>query len=72
MDPDRCARAAVALNDGAIVTPAEDGTYRVESFTGDGEYLVDLDRRTCSCPDAAFRGETCKHVLAVALARGLS
>lgn len=73
MDPDRVARAAVALEDGtAHVEPAGPGTYRVPSFTGEGTYTVDLKRRSCTCPDSAYRGETCKHLLAVALVRGLS
>lgn len=73
LDPDRCARAAAVLTEGVARTRpgTEPGTWRVRSFTGDGEYVVDLERQTCTCPDARFHGTRCKHVLAVALVRGL-
>lgn len=72
MDPQRVARAAEAIRDGeAHVEPAGDGTFRVRSFTGDATYTVQLTpERTCTCPDAAYRGvETCKHIAAALLER---
>lgn len=69
MDPQRVARAAEAIRDGtAHVDPADDGTFRVRSFTRDAEYRVCLEPRSCTCPDHQFRGvQTCKHVAAVLL-----
>lgn len=72
LDPARVARAARAIRDGdARVEPADDGTFRVRSFTTDAvEYRVRLDPRSCTCPDHRYRGvTTCKHV-AAALLRG--
>ena len=32
-------------------------------------YHVDADEGTCDCPDHLYRGERCKHIRAVELAR---
>lgn len=73
LDPDRVARAAVALEDGrARIEPTGPGEYRVGSFSTPGrEYRVRLADRDCDCPDSLYRGATCKHVALVALLRGL-
>jgi hypothetical protein len=47
------------------VRPLRDGRYVVE--TDHGTYVVDLDARTCTCPDHAIRGSRCKHLRRVAL-----
>lgn len=74
VDPSRAARAAEALRDGDVRIEAGDrpGTYTVTSFTRARTYTVHLDDRTCTCPDAAYRGSTCKHQLAVILTAGLN
>ena len=70
LDPDRVARAAEALAAGEvrIRSGEEPGTFVVGSFSGDDSYLVDLERRTCTCPDATYHEGTCKHLAAVLLA----
>jgi hypothetical protein len=47
------------------VRPLRDRRYVVE--TEGGTYVVDLDRRTCTCPDHAIRGSRCKHLRRVAI-----
>jgi hypothetical protein len=47
------------------VRPLRDGRYAVE--TAGGTYVVDLDARTCTCPDHRLRGARCKHLRRVAL-----
>jgi hypothetical protein len=43
-----------------------DGPYwLVPSQMGNSKYLVDEERRTCTCPDWEDRREPCKHVFAV-------
>ncbi|MCG3774213.1 MAG: hypothetical protein JW395_1031 [Nitrospira sp.] len=37
----------------------------VPSQSGNGEYLVDPEQHTCTCPDFVQRGVTCKHQVAV-------
>lgn len=74
VDPDRAARAAEALSEGAVtVDRTEPGTYRVRSFTADRQYRVTLNGELrCDCPDVKYRGtETCKHMIATALVEGL-
>lgn len=50
----------------------EGRVHRVEGLShtyvvrGNENYLVDLERETCTCPDAA-KGHTCKHLLAAVL-----
>lgn len=43
--------------------------YRVRSQSGNGEYIVVSTEAgwTCSCPDATFREQKCKHIFAVEL-----
>lgn len=74
LDPDRAASAAEALSDEGVRMRRgrERGTVVVGSFSGRGEYLVELDRRDCSCPDARHHGGPCKHLLAVLLAKGVA
>jgi hypothetical protein len=47
------------------VRPLRDGRYVVE--TDGGTYVVDLEARTCTCPDHAIRGARCKHLRRVAI-----
>jgi hypothetical protein len=47
------------------VRPLRDGRYVVQ--TDGGTYVVDLDRRSCTCPDHAIRGARCKHLRRVAI-----
>ena len=75
VDPDRAARAARALRDGAVqIEPADrPDTYVVRSFTADRQYTVHLNGELlCDCPDAIYNDEICKHLLAVVLAAGLN
>jgi hypothetical protein len=39
--------------------------YTVPSCTGRGFYSVDYRHETCDCPDFLYRGENCKHILAI-------
>lgn len=74
LDPRRVARAAEALAEGRVrIQPGpEPGTVVVDSFRGDASYLVDIERGTCTCPDAAYRGAAlCKHRAAVLLDEGV-
>lgn len=57
---DRAREEAMAIDSQA------DGTYEVK-----GEYAVDLDAETCTCPDHRQRGAKCKHMFAVELHLGL-
>jgi hypothetical protein len=47
------------------VRPLRDRRYVVE--TEGGTYVVDLERRSCTCPDHAIRGSRCKHLRRVAI-----
>jgi hypothetical protein len=47
------------------VRPLRDRRYVVE--TEGGTYVVDVERRTCTCPDHAIRGARCKHLRRVAI-----
>jgi hypothetical protein len=47
------------------VRPLRDGRYVVE--TAGGTYVVDVERRSCTCPDHAIRGARCKHLRRVAI-----
>lgn len=74
IDPGRAARAAIAISDGSttIDTAGEPGVYSVASFSGEDRYTVRVGNRpSCTCPDAEYNGAVCKHLLAVALVRGL-
>ncbi len=48
-----------------LVRPLRDDRYVVE--TDHGTYVVDLDGRTCTCPDHSIRGSRCKHLRRVAI-----
>jgi hypothetical protein len=54
-----------------VIRPdGKDNRYRVPSQTGNGHYLVSIDRNhgpdwPCDCKDFEKRGEACKHVYAV-------
>lgn len=48
------------------VVPLGSGRYAVESQS-ENRYVVDLTAHRCTCPDAAIRGETCKHRRRVAI-----
>src|SRR5260370_30350223 len=44
----------------------KDGAWIVPSQTNQGKkYSVNLERRTCSCPDHQEEGHVCKHIHAV-------
>lgn len=43
--------------------------WLVPSASGGGGYVVDVEKGTCSCPDAEERGARCKHQFAVAYIR---
>ncbi|RLM56642.1 SWIM zinc finger family protein [Halobellus sp. Atlit-31R] len=58
-------RAYRARVEPMTVRPLRDGRYVVESEGG--TYVVDAERATCTCPDAAIRGARCKHVQRVAI-----
>ncbi len=47
------------------VRPLRDGRYVVE--TDGGTYVVDIETRTCTCPDNAIRHARCKHLRRVAI-----
>ena len=53
----------LALNH--YVTPEADlaNCYQVRSAAGNGFYQVDLEKKTCQCPDSQ-KGNTCKHRIA--------
>ncbi len=48
-----------------LVRPLRDDRYVVE--TEHGTYVVDLDERSCTCPDHAIRHSACKHLRRVAI-----
>lgn len=45
--------------------------YEVQSASGQGSYIVNLDPLNCTCPDWRYRGQgrdqACKHIIAAAL-----
>ncbi len=53
----------------ANVRRIDEHEYRVRSQSGNGEYVVLSTEMgwTCSCPDATFREQKCKHIFAVEL-----
>lgn len=59
-------RSARAWTEAMAVRPLGRGRYAVSSQSG-AEYLVDLPRGDCSCPDHEIRGERCKHLRRVAI-----
>lgn len=58
-------RALRARTEPMVVRPLRDDRYVVE--TEHGTYVVDLDGRSCTCPDHAIRGARCKHLRRVAI-----
>lgn len=58
-------RALRARIEPMVVRPLRDDRYVVE--TDHGTYVVDLDERSCTCPDHAIRGARCKHLRRVAI-----
>jgi hypothetical protein len=58
-------RSSRARVEPMAVRPLRDGRYVVE--TDGGTYVVDLERRTCTCPDHAIRTVRCKHLRRVAI-----
>lgn len=62
---DTTGRARRAREEAMAVRPLRDGRYVVE--TDSGTYVVDLEARTCTCPDHAIRGARCKHSRRVAI-----
>ena len=58
-------RALRARTEPMTVRPLRDRRYVVE--TDGGTYVVDVERRTCTCPDHAIRGARCKHLRRVAI-----
>ncbi|GAO74269.1 SWIM zinc finger family protein [Meiothermus ruber] len=60
----RLERAEAILLEGRV--HRVEGLPQVYVVRGSDNYLVDLERETCTCPDHA-RGHTCKHLLAAVL-----
>jgi hypothetical protein len=46
-----------------VSTPNQPHRYQVRSSEGNREYVVDLDARSCDCPDS-LKGNHCKHRIA--------
>jgi SWIM zinc finger len=44
------------------------GLYLVPSCTGGGFHSVDYREESCDCPDYLYRGGSCVHILALAIA----
>lgn len=36
--------------------------FRVVNHDSESEYVVNVEERTCTCPDFKFRNVTCKHL----------
>jgi transposase len=61
---------ALAKGKAKKIKPVAGSTWLVPSASGGGGgYVVDVDKGTCSCPDAEERGVRCKHQFAVAYVR---
>jgi hypothetical protein len=58
-------RAVRAWTEPMTVHPLRDGRYVVE--TAGGTYVVDLEARSCDCPDHRIRNRRCKHIRRVAI-----
>ena len=58
-------RSRRARTEPMTVRPLRDRRYVVE--TDGGAYVIDIERRTCTCPDHAIRGARCKHLRRVAI-----
>ena len=48
----------------AAIKQGADGAWVVPSQSLNGKYRVDLNAKTCSCPDFELRQLACKHVYA--------
>lgn len=59
-------RAARAWTERMAVRPLGGARYAVDSESG-STYVVDLDERSCTCPDHQIRGTQCKHLRRVAI-----
>lgn len=55
-------RAETAVEMDSDVNWTGEQTAEVDSESSDKTYEVDLEARTCTCPDHVFRGTTCKHL----------
>lgn len=60
----RDSRVARALTERMAVVPVGDGVYDVVT-DGDTVYTVNVEDRSCTCPDHRIRGTTCKHLYRV-------
>jgi hypothetical protein len=60
-------KAEEILASGLVSPNGEAGSYYVRSQDGNGRYTVNLDARTCDCPDRDHRGAYCKHLQAAEL-----
>lgn len=58
-------RAGRARREPMTVRALRDDSYLVD--TENATYVVDLDARSCTCPDHAVRGARCKHLRRVAI-----
>ena len=67
----RCERGMQICDLGNQVRRLDENTYSVKSQSGNGVYQVRATEAgwLCSCPDSTFRGEKCKHTVAVELSR---
>lgn len=59
-------RSVRAWTERMAVRRLDDGRYEVEGES-DETYVVDLDGKSCTCPDHRIRGERCKHLRRVAI-----
>lgn len=65
----RLDRATALLQREDAIVQVDIHLYQVASEWGPGTYLVDVNRKSCTCPDATVNhSPTCKHRLAVHLA----
>ena len=60
---------ALAKAKGSRIKPIAGAKYLVPSQTSSAGYVVDVEEKTCSCPDFETRGLPCKHQFAVEYVR---
>jgi len=60
-------KAEEILAAGLVSPNGAEGSYYVQSQSGNGRYTVDLPGRECDCPDHMYRGKLCKHLIACEL-----
>lgn len=66
--PDRLQRAACGLADGSLpVTVTHQSESEIRAFVKDYGVSIRSGAITCSCKDSMFRGQSCKHIGALAL-----